>query len=117
MKLLIIVRRNSVGFVAVLVMVCSIFYSGLIKPIAARDIDARYFYVAARCWASGESPYDATRYKAKYRATFNSEPDALFVAYLPTLMPVSYTHQMCIRDSPKATALLQSDARRFGCES
>jgi hypothetical protein len=87
MKLLLFVRRNSVGLVAVLVMVCSIFYSGLIKPIAARDIDARYFYVAARCWASGESPYDATRYNAKYRATFNSEPDALFVAYLPTLMP------------------------------
>jgi hypothetical protein len=87
MRLLLFVRRNSVGLVAVLVMVCSIFYSGLIKPTAARDIDARYFYVAARCWASGESPYDATRYKAKYRATFNSEPDALFVAYLPTLMP------------------------------
>jgi hypothetical protein len=87
MKLLLFVRRNSVGLVAVLVMVCSIFYSGLIKPTAARDIDARYFYVAARCWASGESPYDATRYKARYRATFNSEPDALFVAYLPSLMP------------------------------
>lgn len=87
MKLLLFLRRNSVGLVAVLVMVCSIFYSGLIKPTAARDIDARYFYVAARCWASGDSPYDAARYKAKYRATFNSEPDALFVAYLPTLMP------------------------------
>jgi len=88
MKLLLFVRRNFVGLVAVLVMVGSIFYSGLIKPIGARDIDARYFYVAARCWASGESPYDATRYKAMYRATFNLEPDALFVAYLPTLMPV-----------------------------
>jgi hypothetical protein len=87
MRLLLFVRRNSVGIVAVLVIVCSIFYSGLIKPTAARDIDARYFYVAAKCWASGESPYDATRYKAMYRATFNSEPDALFVAYLPTLMP------------------------------
>jgi hypothetical protein len=87
MKLLLFVRRNSVGLVAVLVMVCSIFYSGLIKPIAARDVDARYFYVAARCWAAGESPYDATRFKARYRATFDSEPDALFVAYLPTLMP------------------------------
>jgi hypothetical protein len=82
-----LVRRNAVGLVAVLVMVCSIFYSGLIKPIGARDIDARYFYVAARCWASAESPYDASQYKAMYRATFNSEPDALFVAYLPTLMP------------------------------
>jgi hypothetical protein len=88
MKLLLFVRRNFVGLVAVLVMVGSIFYSGLIKPIGARDIDARYFYVAARCWASGESPYDATRYKAMYRATFSLEPDALFVAYLPTLMPV-----------------------------
>jgi Glycosyltransferase family 87 len=87
MKLLSFARRNAFGVVAVLVMVCSIFYSGLIKPVGARDVDARYFYVAAKCWASGESPYDATRYNAMYRATFNSEPDALFVAYLPTLMP------------------------------
>lgn len=75
------------GVVAVLVMVCSIFYSGLIKPIGARDIDARYFYVAAECWASGKSPYDPVQYKAKYRGTFGTDPDALFVAYLPTLMP------------------------------
>jgi hypothetical protein len=88
MKLLSFARRNAFGVVAVLVVVCSIFYSGLIKPVGAKDVDARYFYVAAKCWASGESPYDATRYKAMYRATFNSEPDALFVAYLPTLMPV-----------------------------
>jgi hypothetical protein len=82
-----LVRGNFIGLVAVLLMVCSIFYSGLIKPTGARDIDARYFYVAAKCWASGESPYDAARYTAMYRATFNSEPDAPFVAYLPTLMP------------------------------
>jgi len=69
-------------------MVCSIFYSGLLKPIGARDIDARYFYVAARCWASGQSPYDVTRYISRYRAIFNSEPDGLYAAYLPTLMPV-----------------------------
>jgi len=87
MKLLSFVRGNAVGLIAVLVMVGSIFYSGLIKPTGARDIDARYFYVAAKCWASGESPYDAARYRAMYRATFNSEPEALFVAYLPTLMP------------------------------
>jgi hypothetical protein len=87
MKLLLPARRNVVGLIAILVIVCSIFYSGLIKPIVARDIDARYFYVAAKCWASGESPYDASHYKAMYRATFDSEPDALFVAYLPTLMP------------------------------
>jgi hypothetical protein len=88
MKLFLFVRRNSIGLVAVLVMVGSIFYSGLIRPIGARDIDARYFYVAAKCWASGESPYDVTRYMARFRATFKSEPDGLFAAYLPTLMPI-----------------------------
>ena len=88
MSRLSLVRGNRVGLLAVLVMACSIFYSGLLKPIDARDIDARYFYVAARCWAAGESPYDATIYKARYRAVFGSEPEALFVAYLPTLMPV-----------------------------
>jgi hypothetical protein len=88
MNLLRFVRRNAVGLVAVLIIVCSIFYSGLIKPTPARDIDARYFYVAAKCWASGESPYDARGYEAKFRATFGSEPEAPFVAYLPTLMPV-----------------------------
>jgi Glycosyltransferase family 87 len=97
------VRRNCVGLIAILVMVCSIFYSGLIKTTAARDIDARYFYVAAECWASGESPYDATRYKARYRATFNSEPDALFVAYLPTLIPAILP--MALLDWPAAARL------------
>ena len=87
MKRVLFVRRNFIGVAAVLVIVCSVFYSGLMKPIGARDIDARYFYVAARCWASGESPYDATLYTERYRALFDSEPDALFVAYLPTLMP------------------------------
>jgi len=87
MKQISFVRRNFVGLVAVLAVACSIFYSGLLKPTAARDIDARYFYVAAKCWASGESPYDAPVYRAKFRATFDAEPEALFVAYLPTLMP------------------------------
>ena len=84
-------------------MVCSIFYSGLIKTTAATDIDARYFHVAAECWASGESPYDATRYKARYRATFNSAPDALFVAYLPTLIPAILP--MALLDWPAAARL------------
>ena len=88
MKPLLFIRRNSVGVVAVLVMVSSIFYSGLIKPIDARDIDARYFYIAAKCWASGESPYDVAHYMARYRAIFHAEPDGLYAAYLPTLMPV-----------------------------
>jgi hypothetical protein len=100
------VRRNQVGVAAVLVMVCSIFYSGLLKPIGARDIDARYFYVAAKCWALGESPYDAALYKAEYQATFNSQPDALFVAYLPTLLPAILP--MAPLDWPAAARLFES---------
>ncbi len=88
MKLLLFFRRNSVGGIAIVVMVCSIFYSGLIKTVGARDVDARYFYVAAKSWAALESPYDSARYTDRYRAIFNSESDGPFAAYLPTLMPV-----------------------------
>jgi hypothetical protein len=67
----------------------SVFYSGVLKQSDARNVDAKYFYVAARCWATGRSPYERATYEAVFRSEFGSPPAAQFVAYLPTLMLVT----------------------------
>jgi Glycosyltransferase family 87 len=77
-----------VPIVAVAIVMGSVFFSGVLKQMGAKDIDARYFYVAAKCWAAGESPYDPATYQTMYRLQFGAQPDAGFVAYLPTLMVV-----------------------------
>ncbi|MGA2562645.1 MAG: glycosyltransferase family 87 protein [Steroidobacteraceae bacterium] len=65
----------------------SIFYSGVLEHVGgARDIDARYFYIAAKCWISGHSPYDPSVYAATYQQVFGSAPQAGFVAYLPVII-------------------------------
>ncbi len=74
--------------IAVLAVAISVFYSGLQKYSDAKNVDTRYFYLAAKCWASGRSPYEPATYEAMSRSEFGEPPAALFVAYLPTLMPV-----------------------------
>jgi hypothetical protein len=80
-------RRLPV-ILAVLFASCSVFYSGVIKQGGAKDIDARYFFVAAKCWAAGISPYEPGTFRTVYESHFAQAPDAPFVAYLPTLMAV-----------------------------
>jgi hypothetical protein len=80
--------RYLVPILAVAIVMGSVFFSGVLKQLGSKDIDARYFYVAAKCWAAGESPYDPATYQAMYRLQFGRKPDAFFVAYLPTLMVV-----------------------------
>ncbi len=41
----------------------SVFFSGLFKRGGAKDIDARYFYVAAKCWAAGKYPQKCDAHK------------------------------------------------------
>ena len=84
-------------------MAGSVFFSGVLKRGGAKDIDTRYFYVAAKCWAAGKSPYEAATYDASFRATFGSHPEAPFVAYPPTLIPVVLP--MAPFDWPVAAAL------------
>ena len=73
---------------ATLIVAGSLFFSGIYSHGAGKDIDARFFYAAAKCWASGSSPYQPEVYDAVFRSIFGSAPEALFVAYLPTLMLV-----------------------------
>jgi hypothetical protein len=80
--------RYLVPTLAVAIVMGSVFFSGVLKRLGSKDIDARYFYVAAKCWAAGESPYEPATYQAMYRLQFGAQPDAFFVAYLPTLMIV-----------------------------
>lgn len=83
------VRHHLLPVLAIVLVAGSIFYAGLIENIGStRNIDARYFYVAAKCWGMGHSPYEPAMYTAVYNSVFGSAPPALFVAYLPTLMLV-----------------------------
>jgi hypothetical protein len=50
----------------------NVFLSGVFKKGDAKDIDARCFYVAAKCWAAGKSPYDPTIHDARFLAIFGS---------------------------------------------
>ena len=72
--------------IAVIIVASSVFYSGMLKQSGAKDIDAKYFYLAARCWAYGKSPYEPATYDAVSRAEFGAPSSVPFVAYLPTLM-------------------------------
>ena len=78
----------ALPLLATLIVAGSVFFSGVYAQGGAKDIDSRYFYAAARCWAAGTSPYEPATYEAMFRSIFGSAPDALFVAYLPTLLPV-----------------------------
>ena len=95
--------RFLIHFLAGTIVAGSVFLSGVFKRGGAKDIDARYFYVAAKCWAAGQSPYQSTRYDASFRAAFGSPPEALFVAYPPTLIPIVLP--MAPFDWPVAAAL------------
>jgi hypothetical protein len=80
--------RYLIPLLAVCIVAGSTFLSGVHKQGGAKDIDTKYFYAAAKCWAAGESPYEPAVYDAAFYASFGSHPDAMFVAYLPTLMLV-----------------------------
>jgi len=80
-------RPYALPTLVVVLVVGSVSYSGVLEGVgAARDIDARYFYIAARCWITGRSPYNPVVYSATYYQVFGSIPPAGFVAYPPTLM-------------------------------
>jgi hypothetical protein len=82
-------REHLLPVLALIFVAGSVFYAGLLEDVGrARDVDTQYFYVAAKCWATGHSPYDPARFAAVYSSVFGSTPPALFVAYLPTLMLV-----------------------------
>lgn len=68
------------------VVAASLYVSGVYRHGGAKDIDAVYFYIAAKCWAAGVSPYDVTAYATMFQSVFGKPPDIGFVAYLPTLM-------------------------------
>jgi hypothetical protein len=80
--------RRLVPIIAMSVVVGSVLLAGVIRRQGAKDVDTRYFYAAAKCWAAGKSPYEPAVYDAAFWASFGSHPDAMFVAYLPTLMLV-----------------------------
>lgn len=82
-----IVSRYLIPILAVGLVAGSVLYSGVIQRGPAKDIDARYFYAAAKCWASGYSPYEAAVYYPTLRTEFGSTADGAF-AYPPTLMLV-----------------------------
>lgn len=77
-----------IHILAGIIVAGSVFFSGVFKHGDAKDIDTRYFYAAAKCWGTGKSPYEPATYDASFRAIFGTDPDALFVAYPPTLIPV-----------------------------
>ena len=95
--------RFLIAILASCIVAGSVLFSGVIKRGGAKDVDARYFYVVAKCWAGGKSPYEPSTYDASFRATFGSHPDALFVAYPPTLILVVLP--MAPFDWPVAAAL------------
>jgi hypothetical protein len=77
--------RRLISVIAVSIVAGSVLFSGVIRHGGVKDVDARYFYAAAKCWAAGKSPYETAVYNATFYASFDSYPEAT-VAYLPTLM-------------------------------
>jgi hypothetical protein len=82
-----LVARYLISMLAIGLVAGSVLYSGVIQRGPAKDVDARYFYAAAKCWAGGRSPYEAAVYYPSLRAEFANAPDQAF-AYPPTLMLV-----------------------------
>ena len=82
-----IVSRYLISILAIGLVAGSVLHSGVIRdqPAQVKDMDARYFYAAAKCWASSQSPYDATAFSSRFHAEFATEPDTS-LAYPPTLM-------------------------------
>jgi hypothetical protein len=80
-------NRHLIALIAVSIVALSVLFSGVIRHGASKDVDAYYFYAAAKCWAAGKSPYEIAAYDATFYASFNMHPDPpRLVAYLPTLM-------------------------------
>lgn len=83
-----VARRYLVPCLAICIVMGSIFYSGVVTRGVAKDVDARYFYVAAKCWSVGESPYQPQIYEAAFSSTFGTSPSAVFAGYLPTIITI-----------------------------
>ncbi|HEY0757714.1 MAG TPA: glycosyltransferase family 87 protein [Acidisarcina sp.] len=87
------VPQYILALIAICLVAGSVYYSGVYKDARfvearSKDIDTRYFYVAAKCWATGKSPYEPLTYDTMFQSTFGIHTPAQFVAYLPTLMLV-----------------------------
>jgi hypothetical protein len=90
-----------IHILAGIIVAGSVFFSGVFRHGGAKDVDARCFYAAAKCWAAGKSPYEPPIYDASFRTIFGTHPDAL--AYPPTIIPVVLP--MALFDWPLAAAL------------
>jgi hypothetical protein len=58
-------------------------HSGLLREGGGRHNDAPYWYVAARCWVSGSSPYELEQFRRVWTAEFGERARGPFV-YPPT---------------------------------
>jgi Glycosyltransferase family 87 len=82
------IATHVLSIVAVSIVAGSVFFSGVARHGGAKDVDARYFYIAAKCWAAGQSPYVTQIFSSRYRETFGVAPASFFSGYPPTLMVI-----------------------------
>ena len=64
--------RFLIHVLAASIVAGSVFLSDVFKNGGTKDIDARCFYVAAKCWAAGKSPYGPSIYDSRFLAIFGS---------------------------------------------
>jgi hypothetical protein len=75
--------RLILPVLAACVVAGSVFLSGVLRQGPGKDIDTRYFFVAAKLWASGHSPYEMANYVSAFAAQFGVPPNNGY-PYLPT---------------------------------
>jgi hypothetical protein len=80
------IGAHAVSVAAISIVAGSVFVAGVATQGGAKDIDARYFYVAAKCWAAGQSPYVTQTFSSRYGAIFGVAPGSVFSGYPPTVM-------------------------------
>jgi hypothetical protein len=96
---------NAVGLLLLLLAFSYVVLRGTFAA-GAKDIDARYFFVAGKVWLSGHSPYDFEHYGRVWLQYFEEPTTPGSFAYLPG--SILYSAPLGIVDWPTGASVLRA---------
>lgn len=75
--------RGNILRIILSLIFAAVFYSGVIKSGGAKHIDAKWLFVAGKCWVQGVSPYNLDEFNRVWSQNLEAPPHAAYF-YPPT---------------------------------